>query len=62
VAALQALSETKRGCKLHAFLSDQEGEFNSIEFKQYYDEYGVKHFTTTSYTPLKGRDGGLEGG
>ena len=48
---VQALAETERGCKLHAFMSDRGGEFNSIEFKQYCDEHGVKHFTTTPYTP-----------
>lgn len=48
---VQALAEAERGCKLRAFRNDQGGEFNSIEFKQYCDENGVKHFTTTPYTP-----------
>ena len=55
---IQALAETERECKLRAFRSDRGGEFNSIEFKQYYDERGVKHFTTTPYTPQQ--DGVVE--
>ena len=48
---VKALEETERGGKLRAFRSDRGGEFNSIEFKEYYDEHGVKHYTTTPYTP-----------
>jgi transposase InsO family protein len=48
---VQALAETERGCKLRAFRSDRGGEFCSIQFKQYCDDHGVKHFTTTPYTP-----------
>lgn len=43
---VQALAETERGVKLHAFRSDHGGEFNSIEFKEYCDQNGIKHFTT----------------
>jgi hypothetical protein len=48
---VKALAETEHGSKLRAFRSDRGGEFNSIEFKEYCDEHGVKHFTTTPYTP-----------
>lgn len=45
------MAETETGGKLHAFRSDRGGEFNSVEFKEYCDEHGVKHFTTIPYTP-----------
>jgi transposase InsO family protein len=48
---VKALAETERSGKLRTFCSDRGGEFNSIEFKEYCDEHGVKHFTTTPYTP-----------
>jgi len=48
---VKALAETESGGRLKAFRSDRGGEFNSIEFKEYCDERGVKHFTTTPYTP-----------
>jgi hypothetical protein len=48
---VKALAETECSGKLRAFRSDRGGEFNSIEFKEYCDEHGIKHFTTTPYTP-----------
>jgi hypothetical protein len=48
---VKVLAETEQECKLRAFRSDRGGEFNSIEFTEYCDEHGVKHFTTTPYTP-----------
>jgi len=48
---VMALAETEQGGRLRAFRSDRGGEFNSIEFKEYCDEHGVKHYTTTPYTP-----------
>ena len=48
---VKVLAETEGRCRLRAFRSDRGGEFNSIEFKEYCDENGVKHFTTTPYTP-----------
>jgi hypothetical protein len=48
---VKALAETEHGGKLWAFRSDRGGEFNSMEFKEYCDQHGVKHFTTTPYTP-----------
>jgi transposase InsO family protein len=48
---VKALAETELGGKLWAFRSDRGGEFNSKEFKEYCDQHGVKHFTTTPYTP-----------
>jgi hypothetical protein len=47
---VKALAETERGLKLHAFRSDRGGEINSVVFKEYCDEHGIKHFTTTPYT------------
>jgi transposase InsO family protein len=48
---VRALAETEHGAKLRAFRSDRGGEFNSLEFKEYCDEHGIKHFTTAPYTP-----------
>jgi hypothetical protein len=48
---VKALAETESGGRLRAFRSDRGGEFNSIDFKEYCDEHGIKHFTTTPYTP-----------
>jgi len=48
---VKALAETERGVKLRAFRSDRGGEFNSIEFKEFCDDHGIKHFTTAPYTP-----------
>lgn len=48
---VQAQAENEQGCKLRAFRSDRGGEFNSVEFRQYCDDRGVKHFTTVPYTP-----------
>jgi len=48
---VKTLAETERSCKLRAFHSGRGGEFNSIEFREYCDEQGMKHFTTKPYTP-----------
>jgi hypothetical protein len=48
---VKALAETERNLKLRVFRSDHGGEFNSIEFKEYCDKHGIKHFTTAQYTP-----------
>jgi transposase InsO family protein len=48
---VKALAETESSTKLRAFWSDHGGQFNSIEFQEFCDEQGIKHFTTTSYTP-----------
>jgi transposase InsO family protein len=48
---VKASAETESNCKLKALRSDRGGEFNSLEFKEFYDEQGIKHFTTTPYTP-----------
>lgn len=37
--------------KLRAFRSDRGGEFNSNQFSEFCDEHGLKHFTTTPYSP-----------
>ena len=44
---VMALAETEQGGRLRAFCSDRGGEFDSIDC----DEHGVKHYTTTPYTP-----------
>ena len=54
---VKALAETERGLKLHTFRSDRGGEFNSVEFKEYCNEHGIKHFTTTPYTPQQNGSG-----
>lgn len=48
---IKASAETESGVKLRAFRSDRGGEFNSLEFKEYCEDQGIKHFTTTPYTP-----------
>jgi transposase InsO family protein len=48
---VKTLAETERSYKLRAFCSDRGGVFNSIKFREYCDEQGMKHFTTTPYTP-----------
>ena len=48
---VKALAESERGVKLLAFRTDRGGEFNSIAFKTYYNENGVKRYTTAPYSP-----------
>jgi transposase InsO family protein len=48
---VKALAETEKVRKLIAFRGDRVGEFNSTEFSAFCDEQGMKHFTTTPYTP-----------
>ena len=45
------MAETEGRCKLRAFRSDRGTEFNSMEFKEYCDGLGIKHYTTTPYSP-----------
>jgi len=47
----KAAAELESGCKLKAFRSDRGGEFNSGAFVSFCLEYGIKHNTTTLYTP-----------
>ena len=44
---VQAMAENEGKCRLRAFRSDRGGEFNSIEFKEYCEQLGIKHYTTT---------------
>jgi transposase InsO family protein len=46
---VKPLAETESSTKLRAFRSDRGGEFNSIEFQEFCDEQGIRHFTTTPY-------------
>jgi hypothetical protein len=48
---MKALAETEGGKRLRAFRSDRGGEFNSVQFRELCDEQGLKHFTTTPYSP-----------
>jgi len=43
--------ELESGSKLRAFRSDCGGEFNSGVFVTFCQDHGIKHNTTTSYTP-----------
>jgi IS30 family transposase len=48
---VKALVETEHGGKLRTFHNDHGGELNSILFKEYCDDNGIKYFTTMPYTP-----------
>ena len=48
---VQVMAEAEGRCKLRAFRSDRGGEFNSIEFRKYCEEIGVKHYNTAPYSP-----------
>jgi transposase InsO family protein len=48
---VQAMAEAEGRCKLRAFRSDRGGEFNSMDFRRYCEEHGVKHYTTAPYSP-----------
>lgn len=37
--------------KLKAVRTDRGGEFNSNQFTVFCTEFGIKHYTTTPYTP-----------
>jgi hypothetical protein len=48
---VKAMAEVESGCRLRAFRSDRRGEFNSIQFTEFCNEKGLKHFTTAPYSP-----------
>uniref|UniRef100_A0ACD5YFN0 Uncharacterized protein n=1 Tax=Avena sativa TaxID=4498 RepID=A0ACD5YFN0_AVESA len=48
---VQAMAEAEGKCRLRAFRSDRGGEFNSIEFREYCEDRGIKHYTTAPYSP-----------
>ena len=48
---VQAMAENEGKCRLRAFRSDRDGEFISIEFREYCEQLGIKHYTTTPYSP-----------
>jgi len=48
---IKAAAELESGCKLKAFRTDCGGEFNSGIFVTFCREQGIKHNTTTPYTP-----------
>jgi hypothetical protein len=47
----RAAAELESGHRLRAFRTDRGGEFNSRAFVDFCDEHGIKHSTTTPYTP-----------
>ncbi|MCZ2221968.1 DDE-type integrase/transposase/recombinase [Corynebacterium pilbarense] len=47
----KALIETKTGKRLKAVRSDRGGEFVSRDFKEFYDEHGIKREYTIPGTP-----------
>jgi transposase InsO family protein len=44
-------AETELEGKLKALRTDRGGEFNSTQFSVFCNEYGIRHYTTTPYTP-----------
>jgi len=47
----RAAAELESGCRLKAFRTDRGGEFNSGAFVVFCNDHGIKHNTTTPYTP-----------
>jgi transposase InsO family protein len=47
----KALTETQIGKRLKAVRSDQGGEFMSRDFKEFYNEHGIKREYTIPRTP-----------
>ena len=48
---IKARAETETGGKLKAMRTDRGGEFTSNLFKVFCNEGGIKHYTTTPYSP-----------
>ncbi|WVZ62734.1 hypothetical protein U9M48_012444 [Paspalum notatum var. saurae] len=48
---IKAVAESELGSKLKALRTDRGGEFNSNLFTIFYDEAGIRHYTTTPYSP-----------
>jgi transposase InsO family protein len=48
---IKASAETELGEKLRAIRTDRGGEFNSQLVTIFCNETGIKHYTTTPYTP-----------
>ena len=48
---IKAAAEVESGHRLKAFRTDRGGEFNSGPFISFCDESGIKHNTTTPYSP-----------
>ena len=44
-------AETELDSKLKAIRTDRKGEFNSNQFSVFCNEFGIRHYTTTPYTP-----------
>jgi hypothetical protein len=51
IKKIKASAETELGRKLRALRTDRGGEFNSNEFTVFSTEFGIKHHTTTPYSP-----------
>jgi hypothetical protein len=48
---IKARAEVEAGNRLKALRTDRGGEFNSHLFTMFCNENGIKHYTTTPYTP-----------
>ena len=48
---IKARAKTELEGKLKAVRTDRGGEFNSSQFIVFCTEFGIKHYTTTPYTP-----------
>jgi transposase InsO family protein len=48
---IKAATEVESGCRLKSFRTDRGGEFNSGIFVTFCNEHGIRHNTTTPYTP-----------
>lgn len=51
----KAAAELESGLHLKAFRTDHGGEFNSGAFMVFCNEHGIKHDTTTPYSPQQNR-------
>lgn len=48
---IKARAETELEGKLKSIRTDRGGELNSTQFTVFCIEFGIKHYTTTPYTP-----------
>ena len=48
---VKAKAKTEREGKLKAVRTDRGGEFNSTQFSVFCNDQGIRHYTTTPYTP-----------
>lgn len=48
---IKVAAEVESGHRLKAFRTDRGGEFNSGAFMVFCNDHGIKHNTTTTYSP-----------